>query len=175
MLDHPDIAKKIALRDPDAFEALYRECAPRLLTYLRQLLGHRQAAQDVMQNTFTELWKRPGSFDPQRGTLRAWLFGAARRQAAEWWRHHHASDPLDFEAAGANRTEASSIMADALQRLPEEQRTLLWLREVEGHSYAELAAVLNVPIGTVRSRLFTAREALRGIWSQPARLKGDRA
>lgn len=128
-----------------------------------------------MQNTFTELWKRPGSFDPKRGTLRAWLFGAARRQAAEWWRHHHTSDPLDFDAAGANHTEICSMMADALKHLPEEQRTLLWLREVEGHSYAELAVVLNIPISTVRSRLFTAREALRGIWNQPARMKGDRA
>jgi RNA polymerase sigma-70 factor (ECF subfamily) len=55
-------------------------------------------------------------------------------------------------------------MGDALNRLPEEQRTLLWLREVEGLSYAELALNLEIPVGTVRSRLFAAREALRKIW-----------
>lgn len=175
MVDHPEMPKDISLRDPDAFEAMYRQCGPRLLAYLSHVVGDRQAAQDVMQNTFTELWRRPASFDPKRGTLRAWLFGAARKQAAEWWRHHHASDPLDIEVVGVNHTEACSLMVDALQRLPEEQRTLLWLREVEGHSYAELAAVLDIPISTVRARLFTAREALRGIWNQPAPLRGDRA
>ena len=51
-----------------------------------------------------------------------------------------------------------------LGQLPVEQRSLLWLREVEGQSYAELAAILDIPIGTVRSRLFAAREALRVIW-----------
>jgi RNA polymerase sigma-70 factor (ECF subfamily) len=55
-------------------------------------------------------------------------------------------------------------MADLLSQLPAEQRSLLWLREVEGQSYAELAAILDIPIGTVRSRLFVAREALRAIW-----------
>ena len=55
-------------------------------------------------------------------------------------------------------------MSDALGQLPVEQRSLLWLREVEGQSYAELAAILDIPIGTVRSRLFAAREALRVIW-----------
>jgi RNA polymerase sigma-70 factor (ECF subfamily) len=55
-------------------------------------------------------------------------------------------------------------MAELLGQLPAEQRSLLWLREVEGQSYAELAAILNIPIGTVRSRLFAAREALRALW-----------
>jgi RNA polymerase sigma-70 factor (ECF subfamily) len=64
----------------------------------------------------------------------------------------------------ACRTEESSVMGDVLQRLPEKQRTLLWLREVEGLSYAELAENLKIPIGTVRSRIFAAREALRKIW-----------
>jgi RNA polymerase sigma-70 factor, ECF subfamily len=64
------------------------------------------------------------------------------------------------------------MIADALQHLPEEQRMLLWLREVEGQSYVELASILNIPLGTVRSRLFTARQALRVIWVSEAR-KGD--
>ena len=54
--------------------------------------------------------------------------------------------------------------SDLLRQLPAEQRSLLWLREVEGQSYAELAVILDIPIGTVRSRLFAAREALRAVW-----------
>jgi len=56
-------------------------------------------------------------------------------------------------------------MADALSRLDPEQRALLWLREVEGQSYAELAEILEIPVGTVKSRLFAAREGLRGVWT----------
>ena len=65
---------------------------------------------------------------------------------------------------GSCTTESDSAVNDAFQRLPEEQRTLLWLREVEGQSYSELAATFGIPVGTVRSRLFAAREALRDIW-----------
>jgi RNA polymerase sigma-70 factor, ECF subfamily len=54
-------------------------------------------------------------------------------------------------------------MQDVLARLEPDARSLLWLREVEGYSYAELAEILDVPVGTVKSRLFTAREELRRI------------
>ena len=56
------------------------------------------------------------------------------------------------------------MITEALSRLTLEQRTLLWLREVEGQSYEELAVILGVPLGTVRSRLFATREALRAMW-----------
>ena len=61
------------------------------------------------------------------------------------------------------------MVADALERLTEEQRALLWLREFEGQSYAELAVILDIPVGTVRSRLFIARQALREIWLSAAK------
>jgi len=60
--------------------------------------------------------------------------------------------------------ETSSLLSDALSHLSEEQRSLLWLREVERLSYGELAHALEIPVGTVRSRLFAAREALRKVW-----------
>jgi len=62
------------------------------------------------------------------------------------------------------RAEETSLMDDALSHLSEEQRSLLWLREVEGLSYSELADLFGIPVGTVRSRLFTARESLRIVW-----------
>ena len=55
-------------------------------------------------------------------------------------------------------------MGDAFSRLGTEERSLLWLREVEGQSYVELAEILEIPVGTVKSRLFVAREELRRIW-----------
>ncbi len=56
------------------------------------------------------------------------------------------------------------LLADVLEKVDAEKRTLLWLREVEGYSYQELAEILEIPVGTVRSRLFAAREQLRRVW-----------
>jgi RNA polymerase sigma-70 factor (ECF subfamily) len=124
-----------------------------------------------MQDTYTHIWRRPQGFDPDRGSLRSWLYGIARKQASEYWRRSNTPDPLEIEHAVRPSAEASSLMADLLLKLAPDQRTLLWLREVEGQSYAELAVILEIPIGTVRSRLFAAREALRSAWH--AKPKGD--
>ena len=173
MVSERELWNRISKGDPEAFDGFYRECAPRLLGFLRHLVSGNQAAEDLMQNAFTEIWRRPSGLDPERGSPRAYLFGVARKQAMEWWRRHRPGDELD-DKPGPAYIETSSIIADAFNRLSTEQRTILWLREVEGQSYAELAAILDVPVGTVRSRLFAAREALREIWLETPSLKGGR-
>ena len=65
--------------------------------------------------------------------------------------------------------ESTQVIRDALNKLPENMRTVLWLREVEGYSYEELAEILNVPVGTIRSRLHSARQQLRNIWTKEAK------
>jgi len=80
-----------------------------------------------------------------------------------------------MELVNRSTTEASSLVGDAFSRLGHEQRTLLWLREVEGQSYAELAEILEIPVGTVKSRMFTAREELRRIWHEARAQKGESA
>ena len=146
------------------FDAVYRENAPRLRAFLRQIVSSFQTAEDLTQEIFTQLWSQPNHFDPTRGSLRAYLFGIGRHRAAEWWRRSKPEAPLLDNRCMACDPERETVLADALDRLPEEQRTLLWLREVEGQSYADLAVILDIPVGTVRSRLFMARHALRAIW-----------
>jgi RNA polymerase sigma-70 factor (ECF subfamily) len=149
--------------------------APKVELFLRQILHSREAAEDVMQETFAQIWRSPNGFEPSRGTLSAYLFGAARKRAAEWWRKQGAASNREVENEPAEcKGEIASLVGDALARLSEEQRTLIWLREVEGQSYAELAEVLAIPVGTVRSRLFAAREELRRVWqAAPEAKKGD--
>ncbi len=153
--------------DAERFGALYRENAPRLRSFLRQIVGSFQAAEDLTQEIFTGLWTHPDGFDPARGTIRAYLFGIGKHRAAEWWRRSKLPGEIPDDRCADSNPERRSIMADALHRLPEEQRALLWLREVEGQSYAELAILFNVPVGTVRSRLFMARHALQAVWLGP--------
>lgn len=174
MADDRELWERICRGDARAFDVLYRTHAPKLERFLRQVLGSRQAAEDVMQETFTQIWQRPNGFEPERGSLSSYLFGAGRKRAAEWWRKRDAQSTALWNEPTECKTETASIVSDAFARLPEEQRTLIWLREVEGQSYAELAEILEIPVGTVRSRLFAAREELRRVWqAAPEAKKGD--
>lgn len=174
MSDDHELWTEIAGGDANAFDAWYRETAPRLRMFLRHVLSNEQTIEDVMQETFTQIWRRPHRFDPQRGSPRAYLFGVARRQAAEWRRKNIAADELEFDPPASNSVEIASMVAEVFSHLTVEQRTLLWLREVEGQSYEELAMILEVPLGTVRSRLFAAREALRALWGMARETAGGR-
>jgi RNA polymerase sigma-70 factor (ECF subfamily) len=165
-----EIWDRIRRRDGDAFDAFYRENAERLQTFLRHATGSPQAAEDLMQETFTGIWQRPNGYMPDQGSLRTYLYGIARKRAAEWWRKQRPKETSGVEPTVASTETISVAINEALQRLPPEQRTLLWLREVEGQSYAELAEIVGIPVGTVRSRLFAAREALRQIWRSPRQI-----
>lgn len=167
MLNDRELWEGIRIHDANAFESFYRGNAGRLCAYLQQLVGSRQAAEDVMQETFTQVWRLPNGFRPELGSLRGYLFGIGRKRAAEWWRKRERILEEQREKSGEEVVEAHasfSAITDAFSRLAEEQRSLLWLREVEGQSYAELATILQIPVGTVKSRLFAAREELRRIW-----------
>ncbi len=163
--DDSELWKRISRGDACAFNEFYLENAPHLRSFLRLLLGESQAAADMTQESFFQLWRRPNGYQSEKGSLRTYLFGIARKRAAEWWRHNPPiAEGAVPELANSSTTEASSLVGDAFSRLVAEQRTLLWLREVEGQSYAELAEILAIPLGTVKSRVFTAREELRRIW-----------
>ena len=159
-----EVWRAISRGDAETFDGFYRENSPRLRAFLRQIVGNAQAAEDIAQETFMQIWAHPNGFHPDRGHLRAYLYGIGRKRAAEWWRHQRPAEP-EHEIEPRDERAGDYLLAmDALERLPKEQRALLWLREIEGQSYGELAAILEIPIGTVRSRLFAAREALRKVW-----------
>jgi RNA polymerase sigma-70 factor, ECF subfamily len=132
--------------------------------FLRIYLGNTPIVDDVAQETFLQLWRRPAGFDPSRSTIGTYLFGIARKRAADFWRSHRPADSIPADAAVEESQASALLLKDALQRLDPESRSVLWLREVEGYSYDELARILDVPLGTVKSRLFTAREQLRRVW-----------
>jgi RNA polymerase sigma-70 factor (ECF subfamily) len=151
---------------PAEIEALI----PRLRRFARALAGGRDAADDLVQDTLERAWAKRELW--QAGTnLRAWLFtvmhgvfvnGRRRRRPTE------SLDSLDGDAgqradgsASAETATAVRELREALQRLPDEQRQVVLLVGLEQFSYAEAADVLEVPIGTVMSRLARGRERLR--------------
>ncbi|HEU5409504.1 MAG TPA: RNA polymerase sigma factor [Candidatus Acidoferrales bacterium] len=172
MTDDQALWRRICAGNASAFDELFQEVSPRLRGFVRLFAGGQCDAEDIVQETFLQLWKRPDGYDPERGTLRQYMYGIARKRIAQRWRdsgrnvstetamphgcaHDHHEDPS---------SELSATVRDGLMRLDADARALLWLREAEGYSYSELAEILGVPLGTVKSRLFTAREGLRRIW-----------
>jgi RNA polymerase sigma-70 factor, ECF subfamily len=166
--DDQELWDKLRRGNTEAFGGFYRQHVVRLQGFLRRCLGDAKTAEDLAQEAFLQLWRNPNGFNPARATLKAYLFGIAAKRAADWWRHRAREERAAESPQAGIRIEAETLIEDALARLEPEPRSLLWLREVEGYSCAELAAMLEIPLGTVKSRLFTAREQLRRIW------KGER-
>ena len=164
MQEDEDLWVQVARGGAAAFEQVYSDNFARVRSFLRVYLGNTPAVDDVAQETFLQFWQRPGSFDPDRSTLRTYLLGIARKRAADWWRRHRPTDEIERAVAITACDTSTLLLSDALQQLDPEMRNILWLREVEGYGYDELARILAVPLGTVRSRLFTAREHLRRVW-----------
>ena len=166
MLGDEDLWRKLSRRDVEAFESFYREHCPRLHNFVQAWVGSAHAADDVAQETFFQLWKHPNGFNPARSTLKAYVFGIARKRAADWWRRQRPAGEPSPQSPGSVPEESSMLLlTDAMSRLDPEARGVLWLREVEGYSYEELAEIFAIPLGTVKSRLFAAREQLRRVWN----------
>lgn len=178
MANDSELWEQIRRGNAHAFDEFYRLNGARLLRFLQQLVGSEAAAQDVAQETFLRLWQNPNGFEPAKGSLRGYLFGIGRKRGAEWRRQRGTvaeEPPAGGEDTCAGDAEQCSLIADALSRLDPDQRTLLWLREVEGQSYGDLARILEIPIGTVKSRLFTAREELRRVWLSEGTREGEKS
>lgn len=145
------------------------------------LLGDRDEALDLSQEVFLRVFRTLPSFRGQ-SALKTWIYRIAINQARNrqrWWRRRRRDDqvPLDQhvrrhgelaqpEEAGAPdralaRKELAARLRRALDDLPFDQRTVIVLREIDGLSYEEIAESLNVAVGTVKSRLTRARQALR--------------
>jgi RNA polymerase sigma-70 factor (ECF subfamily) len=154
---------QVTCRNAKAFEQVYTENFASVRNFLRIYLRNASTVDDVAQETFLQFWQRPAKFDPARSTLKTYLLGIARKRAADWWRHHQPAATPAPEVASAGGDTSPLLLKDALQQLDPELRNALWLREVEGYSYDELSRILDIPLGTVKSRLFSAREQLRRI------------
>src|SRR5574343_543039 len=142
---------------------------PRLRRYARAMLGDRAAADDLVQDTLERAWSRAAQWRPG-SDLRAWLFGIMHNLRIDQLRRGVlATEPIEDEAcqvpSRATQTDRLEVMdlESALRQVPDEQRAVLLLVALEEMSYADIAAVLGIPIGTVMSRLSRGRERLRQV------------
>ena len=139
-----------------------------LLRFARRLAKDPSSARDLVQETFLQAWRAFARLRPD-SNVRAWLFrilvnvhrgeGRKARRMPEVSLLPEASGPPELWAESS--MEVSLGVLEALDRLPEEQRTVLILGVVEGFTAKEMSEILNVPAGTVMSRLSRARQAMR--------------
>jgi RNA polymerase sigma-70 factor (ECF subfamily) len=164
-----DLLGSAARGDEAAFHTLVDRHAAGLYRLARSLSATEHDAEDVLQETLMAALRGAGSFDG-RASVKTWLSRILMRQAARAWnreRRSRAALPLEMAEPhaqpgnGAVRVDQRLDLSAVLNALPEDHRQVLVLREVEQLSYAEIARVLNVPVGTVDSRLHRARREMR--------------
>jgi RNA polymerase sigma-70 factor (ECF subfamily) len=159
-----------------AFESTVAEHGGRVFTLAVYLLNDREEAEDVTQDVLVRLWQKGHEVDPER--VGAWLMRVTRNRCIDAMRSRtglqraslvHDSDgtlerAVDCRPGPETRAHASeigSIIHDALAALPEPYRSVVVLREIQGHSYHEISDILEMPLNSVRVTLHRGRRQLR--------------
>ena len=176
--DHPDESDLALLREMaagrvEALNFLYDRYGRMLLVYLTARLHDRQWAEEVLQDVMLTAWNGARNFQG-RSSVKTWLFTIARNQAANaYTRRKPGPDPLDSEIAGLSGISPEQLLEqslngaalqEAILQLPEEQRETLELLFFQELSQAEVAQVMRVAPGTIKSRLSRARANLRKVF-----------
>ena len=171
------LLSRLARQDTTALDALYSRYGRTAFALAYRVLGNPEAAEDAVQEAFLAVWRRAGTYQEVRGSARAWLLTIVRNRAIDLLRTREsrpkAGPPLEEVGPLASSNgdpaddalrmvEASQVRA-ALAALPPEQRQAVELAFFSGLTYPEVAAVMNTPLGTVKSRMRLAMERLRGL------------
>lgn len=172
-----ELVQRIRRRDGEAFRGLFGRYAPSAMALARRIVRQPFLAEEIVQEAFLAVWRTPGGYDPQRGSVRAWLMGMV---------HHRAVDAVRREESQRRRAEESQLsdpviqpdpaqdvvdqlglpeerraVRDALDDLPAEQRQVIELMYFEGLSQSKIADQLGLPLGTVKSRTLLGMRRLR--------------
>jgi RNA polymerase sigma-70 factor, ECF subfamily len=162
-MDDDELIAALAAGDEEALRELFGRHAPWLAGRLRAALPPPDV-EDVLQETFLAVWKGAGGYRP-RGTPQAWIWVIARNQAALLLRRRGpVTAPLEQTLpAGLDPADAAIVRADIAAALASPGGQVLRLMYVEDRPVAEVAALLGVPAGTVKSRAHRARRMLRAV------------
>ncbi|MDZ4765855.1 MAG: RNA polymerase sigma factor [Chloroflexota bacterium] len=183
------LLERVCAGDHDAFDDLYARLEPMVARFVRRLVGNVLEVDDIVQETFIGFYRHIREIDPPH-MLRPYLFRIARNRAYDLLRRQGRYDQVsideddddpvqvriafDLSQLNTSPEDAASWLLlymevrDAIERLPELGRQALILYAEEQLSYAEIAQVMNVSIGTVKSRMFHAKRRLRELLSDDA-------
>ncbi len=175
--DPAELVARMAAGDSKAaLSAFYEQYASTVLALLIKMLGSRAEAEEILQEVFVELWRRAPEYDASKGSVIGWVITVARSRALDALRsrsRRHGDRQLQLSERHALGTESGrpDVMASstrwhqalrqAFQSLSEDQRAVLELSYFTGMSHGEIADTLNLPVGTVKSRILLGMRSLR--------------
>jgi RNA polymerase sigma-70 factor (ECF subfamily) len=176
MLADEDLMQLVREGDAEAFEVIYERHSTAAFSLAYRMTGRRGAAEDVVQEAFLSLWRSGARYDRTRGSVRTWVLGIVHHRAIDALRRSmvhdrrrasdegieerfEAGERTDVEAA--RRQEAAEVRT-ALAELPDDQGKAIELAYFGGFSHSEIAAMLDMPIGTVKGRIRLGLTKLRG-------------
>ena len=166
----------IGEKSPEAFEVFYDRHGGAAFSLAYRILGERGAAEDVTQEAFISIWRSGTRYEAVRGSVRSWTLGIVRNRAIDALRRkaggaeaqlRRRGDPRaapsgEFTDQEAMRRETAHEVRGALGELPGEQSKVIELAYFGGFSHSEIAAMLGVPLGTVKGRMRLGLEKIRG-------------
>ncbi|HEU5411841.1 MAG TPA: RNA polymerase sigma factor [Candidatus Acidoferrales bacterium] len=177
-----DLLRRLAAGDEESFREFYQRHQAGIFRFALHMTGRSEAAEEIVQDAFMTLIRETGKFDAKRGAPQAFLYGIARNHVRRLLERERRYEPLlDEESLNGNgngsemaqrgsanehlldgmeRAEIVEQVRGALERLPLHYREAVTLCDLQEHDYASAAAILECPIGTVRSRLARGREML---------------
>lgn len=154
---------RIQSGEAHALAELYDRYTPLLYPVCHRILRSSSDAEDALQNSWLQVWRRAGSYDPRRGTVAAWLLTVARSRALDRYRslssRQRAESQVDLEpmtppvdpTTAAAQGQLGARVRDALAQLQPQQRQVLEIAYFQGLSQSEIAERLKTPLGTVKS------------------------
>ncbi len=172
-----DLMKRIASGDREAFRRLFRRYAPTGMSLAHRVLRQPHLAEETVQEAFLSVWRNPGGYDAERGSVRAWLMSTVHHRAVDLVRREEAQrrrseeaildaggvteDPADLVVEEIGLPQERAAVRGALDDLPPEQRQVIELMYFEGMSQSKISERLGLPLGTVKSRTLLAMRRLR--------------
>jgi RNA polymerase sigma-70 factor (ECF subfamily) len=163
-------------RDADAFAVLYDRHGGAAYSLAHRIVGNPGIAEDVTQEAFISVWRSGARFDATRGSVRSWTLGIVRNRAIDALRRSSSQAPkLDFDddallesRESGERTDSEAIRRDtarqvrgAIGELPADQSEVIGLAYFGGFTHSEIAAMLGMPLGTVKGRMRLGLEKIR--------------
>ncbi|MFO0624292.1 MAG: sigma-70 family RNA polymerase sigma factor [Polyangiales bacterium] len=173
-MEQPDrLLERVARGERDALLTLHDRLGPMMLAVALRITRDRAVAEEVVQESLLTVWREAAAFDRARGTAASWLLTLVRNRAIDALRARRRRTSLEDRSAGeplegstspeqhSSEAERAAAVRVALSRLRPELRLALELAYYSGRSHSEIAADLNIPLGTIKTRIATAVKCLR--------------
>jgi RNA polymerase sigma-70 factor (ECF subfamily) len=172
-----ELLARIARGDFDAFQTFHDRYAARVAAFARQLCRdrcHHHQDEDVTQEVFTSVWTRAASFNPARGDAAGWLYTLTRNKLIDLWRRSSKggqSEEIDDRRLGSRREENDLrlTLRQALSHVTPDQRQAIEMAYFDGLTYQETAQELDLPEGTLKSRIRLGLRTMRTVLTQGRR------